>query len=33
MADGQFRKGYRVISDKTGTDAAHRPDALKRRKS
>ncbi|WP_292981638.1 DUF2945 domain-containing protein [Mycobacterium sp.] len=24
---------YRVISDKTGADAVHKPDALKRRKS
>lgn len=24
---------YRVVSDKTGADAVHKPDALKRRKS
>ncbi len=33
MADRQFRKGYRITSDKTGPDAVHKPDVLKRRKS
>ena len=33
MVDGQMRKGYCAISDKTGADAVHKPDALKRHKS